>query len=269
MIKCWINGKSCGSISVQDRSFLYGDGIFETILVKDGRVIFYAEHIQRLKRGIEVLKINNSNDFIDNLNLQVKNFLEQKQHAVLKIIITRGISQRGYGFKTDIKPNIILQLFDFPINKKDNGLRVKSIQGLLPYEPFFQNIKHNNRLPQIMAKAMTQDYDDALMVDEKQNIICCSSANIFFVQKNKIFTPNLENVGIAGITRLKILDILSRNKYNVKVCDLKLSDISNMKVAFTTNSIMGLQQIRSIDNYNFVTDDKTYLGISKLYENIT
>ncbi|RLA06229.1 MAG: aminodeoxychorismate lyase [Gammaproteobacteria bacterium] len=269
MLASIINGKIGTKISINDRSFLYGDGLFETILLKNNQPIFFQEHLDRLEKGMNILNINMLDNFIHNLKLEVYEFIDGFVDAVLKIIVTRGESQRGYGFDENIQPNVILQLFNLPTIKK-NSLHVTICHNKLPTEPFYNGIKHNNRLPQIIARLQAQklNMDEGIMLDEDDNIICATSANLFVIKDQITLTPKLNKCGIHGITSAKILDILSVKGYNISICNIKIGDILKSNGCFATNSIMGIRQISHIDGFEIPTNNNIFLEINQQYENL-
>ena len=101
-----VNGKSNSSIKIFDRGFLYGDAVFETILVENKTPQNLTQHLQRLKKGINQLKIKNFD--IELLRKHIKKALSDQNNCVLGINITRGeATKRGYDLKLSNKPSII------------------------------------------------------------------------------------------------------------------------------------------------------------------
>ena len=102
-----VNGKSNSSIKIFDRGFLYGDAVFETILVENKTPQNLTQHLQRLKKGINQLKIKNFD--IELLRKHIKKALSDQNDCVLGINITRGeATKRGYDLKLSNKPSIII-----------------------------------------------------------------------------------------------------------------------------------------------------------------
>ncbi len=90
----WVNGQLTTTISVADRGLAYGDGLFETMRVQQGQPLRLELHLARLQLGCQRLKINL--DFAQ-VSQEIHSFCAQAENAVCKLIVTRGVGQRGYG----------------------------------------------------------------------------------------------------------------------------------------------------------------------------
>ena len=101
----FINPKS---ISINDRGFNYGDGLFETILVKDSKIKYLKEHIDRLHSGCIKLKIQKPK--LTFIRQYIKKAIGKKKDGVIKIILSRGSSPFGYKFPKDIKHNLYIMM---------------------------------------------------------------------------------------------------------------------------------------------------------------
>ena len=92
------------SVSIKDRGFNYGDGLFETILVKNNKAQYLSDHIKRLMRGCKVLKIPTpSLKLVEN---SIKQSISRTKKCIIKIIYTRGLSDHGYGYDKNIIPQL-------------------------------------------------------------------------------------------------------------------------------------------------------------------
>ena len=97
----FINPKN---ISIHDRGFNYGDGLFETILIKDSKIKYLIDHTKRLHAGCKILKLNKPSSNL--LKKNIKKAIGKKTNCVIKIILTRGSSTFGYKFTKDISHNL-------------------------------------------------------------------------------------------------------------------------------------------------------------------
>ena len=93
-------------VSINDRSFLYGDGLFETILVRDGKIYYLNDHYSRLKKGSKLLKILIP-DF-KSTESSIKKCINKTKNCIVKIIISRGDNKFGYQIPSGIVPNIYI-----------------------------------------------------------------------------------------------------------------------------------------------------------------
>ena len=120
------------SININDRAFTYGDGLFETILVKNKQIIYLNDHIKRLRKGCDVLSIKRpSKNMID---LNSKKAIGDTKNGILKIILSRGSTSHGYQFQKNLKPNIYFNKYIFKKNilncKKDIKMKIAKYQTL-------------------------------------------------------------------------------------------------------------------------------------------
>ena len=151
-----INGKLTNKISVEDRAVQYGDGVFETIAVKEKILEFWKQHYQRLNKGCKILKIKCPSEIF--LKKEVNKFIKKskKNKFVLKIIISRGIGGRGYNPPRNSKPTRILGIYNWPNYPKTNfkkGIKIGICKTRISTQPYLSEIKHLNRLEQIIARS--------------------------------------------------------------------------------------------------------------------
>ena len=166
-------------MSVKDRGFNYGDGIFETIRVKNNKCLYQIDHINRLIKGCKVLKISSPSKRL--LNSSIKKSIGKTRECIIKIIYTRGLSDHGYGYDKDIIPQlyIIKKIKALPKCKKAISLGYS--QYCLSDNSYLSKIKHMNRLEQILGITFKpkKTFDNYILVDRKNHIVECISSNIF------------------------------------------------------------------------------------------
>ena len=205
-----INGKLTNKISVEDRAVQYGDGVFETIAVKENLMELWKEHYQRLSKGCKVLKIKCPSELF--LKKEISKFVKKikKNKFILKIIISRGIGGRGYNPPKKEKPTRILGAYNWPDYPKVNfkkGIKMDVCKTRIATQPFLSQIKHLNRLEQIIARSewKTKKISESIMLDIDGNVIEGTMSNIFGVKNNIFYTPILKYGGIEGVMRKVIL----------------------------------------------------------------
>ena len=249
-----VNGKPNSSISIFDRGFLYGDGVFETILVINKKLTNFNLHIKRLKSGCNALKIKNVD--YNKLNKYILKSLTDEKNCVLNINITRGtVKSRGYNINTGTVPaNIIITTSKIPSFSKINptkGINTIFSKNILN-DGILSGIKHCNRLEQIIySKEISKKYPEIILCDKKNNIIEGISSNIFFVKKNIFYTPNIKNCGVEGVMKSYIVSKLKKNNQKVLHKDIKKKNISLYDGAFFCNSVRLIWNILSIDGIKF------------------
>ena len=257
----FINKKT---VSIFDRGFNYGDGVFETILVKDLCPLYLKEHIRRLHKGCVKLKIQKPSLLIIKNN--IKKCIGKSNNCIIKIILTRGSGNFGYEFINSVKPN--LYFVKIKNNKKENNIISSVNLGIAKYKikenTYLSRIKHMNRIDQVLIASelnKSKKFSDLLVIN-KGLIIETLASNIFFVKENKnnliFYTPRLDNYGVDGVMRNIIISYLKKKKYKIYITNIPLTTINSYSYCFKVNTIKGLVFIDRIEKKKFSKADMLY-----------
>ena len=232
-------------ISVFDRGFRFGDGIFETILLRNGQLLDFSLHKKRLEQGLKDIKINFK---LEKIESDCQRLIKENKlrDAFIKIYITRGESKSAYLPEKNIKPNYVILSSDYQKPKERRFNLVISNYQKPQIRSFNSNAKIMQGLNSTLAmmEANEKKYDNAILLDQNNNISEAASANIFFVSKeNKIFSPKLESGLVNGVIRQKlILD----PEIEIVEEDIEVSDLDNFSNIFITNVNLRIAQIDKI-----------------------
>lgn len=245
-----------GNSLFYDRGLHYGDGVFETITIRNIDFLqqhpFYNYHLQRLKLGLEKLFFPDI-DFEVLLN-EVNAFIAKANSIqaiwVLKLMITRGQGGRGYRPHDYSQPNVILLQRNYPIYPETfstDGIDVEWSNIVLPIDPQLAGIKHLNRLSQVLASIeASSTCQEVLLCNARGNVIEGSKSNIFVVINGQVFTPCLKDSGVCGVMRAYLLNCLQTKGYFVEERLLFASDLAKAEEIFVCNSIIGIWPIRRL-----------------------
>lgn len=270
-----VNGKPQDTLSLFDRGFAYGDGLFETIAVRNNKPLLLDLHWQRLKKGCSRLKIGFPetpllmND-IEQLLLDADP--TQRFRSVIKIVITRGVSGRGYHFESGMNVTRIAMLSDWPFyrgTESDTGIRCKICDTRLSLQPLLAGIKHLNRLEQVIARAEWSESNimEGIMLDTNNHVIGGTMSNLFFVdQEQSIITPSLDYCGVAGVQRENILSIVDNAGYALKIAEVNLSDLREFSEVFISNSLIGIWPVIAINRYRYQIGPVTRILQDSLFQ---
>jgi len=246
-------------ISVLDRGLAYGDGLFETFRVRQGRPCLWQEHMARLQNGCDRLDIPRPD-----LQLLEKEAIELcagVADGVLKLIFTRGTGGRGYripdtpipwhGFSLHPAPT-------YPDRFKNEGIGARICQTRLGRNPALAGIKHLNRLEQVLArKEWSDEFQEGLMLDVDAQVIEGTMSNLFLITKHGLLTPALTECGIEGVMRSRILEWAEGEGIP---CDLRsnirLEDVFSADSLFFTNSVIGVWPVRQLEDMNYSLDNE-------------
>ena len=240
-----INGAKQSKISIFNRNIQFGDGLFETCVIENKKILFWVNHFARLNKGCEQLKISRVDESVWLSDVKKALSLCSYDRCVVKLILSRGESLRGYGFKDDIKPVravIVSELQKVTFNK---SFCLEYCQSGYDSNPKLAGIKHCNRLEQVLARVGLKS-DEGIMLDENHNVISVTQGNIYAILGNKLITPKLDKCGVEGTRRAVILDLTKHLGIKVKVEVLSVEKLGQADEVFISNSIIGIQSISQI-----------------------
>ena len=245
-MESWVDGQPEGSVPLKDRGLAYGDGLFETIAVKAGQPVLLERHLQRLQEGCRRLAFAADHTLIRSEMLAYAAALGD---GVLKLILTRGDSLRGYGFNPGAPVRRILQgsaPASYPHAHGADGIRLFPCATRLAEQPLLAGIKHLNRLEQVIARAEWQDAEHAegLMLDMSGRVIEGVFSNLFLVRNGLLRTADLRRCGVAGVMRAEILAQAQSLGIPVAVADISLEQLQQADEVFVCNSVYGIWPVR-------------------------
>jgi 4-amino-4-deoxychorismate lyase len=262
-----INGENCSAVAISDRGFQYGDGLFETIEVLNGRFILIKEHVQRLTLGCEKLLIPLPD--IQLMLSEASTLTQNVEKGILKIIITRGSGGRGYKIPDVMQPTRVLSLHPYPDYSPSfqlQGIVARFCQQRLGLNPALAGVKHLNRLEQILARAewTTPGIQEGLMLDLNGYVIEGTMSNVFFVKNDKLYTPSLTQTGVTGIMRNFVLQTALAKKITVQQGEFTPEQLLAADEIFVTNSIIGIWPVKQLESQSFVVGKITKILQNRL-----
>jgi 4-amino-4-deoxychorismate lyase len=238
------NGLSTIEISATNRGLAYGDGVFETMRCVDHEIPLWAHHKERLLQALKRLQIKLDEPLLESELNGVIAKLPAQGAAVIKLIVARGDSERGYRADPDAESWRLWQILPAP--PLYSGLLTLGLcETRLANQPLLAGMKHLNRLEQVLARLEWQDqYQDALMCDYHSNVIESVSANVFVLKNNRLFTPRMDRCGVAGVLRAFLINrILPQLDLPVSETEISLEDIRNADGLWLCNSVRGVGEV--------------------------
>ncbi len=256
---CWINGVPADSLSVRDRGLAYGDGLFETILVKQGRARLLDRHLQRLIDGCRRLLIPIEEN---QLREELSAFISLLVDGVVKLIITRGDGLRGYALPQPQHPVRVLMSAPLPSYSPSNsaqGVSLYPCATCLADQPLLAGMKHLNRLEQVLARAEWDDpqYAEGLLRDYSGRVVEGVFSNVFVVRDGRLLTPDLARCGVAGVMRAEVLERASLLGIQCEVREIDYAELLGADEVFVCNSVYGIWPVRELEGRVWVVGDQT------------
>ncbi len=257
-IRIWINGRLVGMkdarISVFDRGFLYGDGVFETMRSYAGAIFRLDDHLARLFKSFAIIKIkppHSRSYFKDALHNVLKaNCLKS---AYIRLAVTRGEGRFGIGYRDRLVPNVVIVAKEFegyPEWMHDRGISAGIVElRQNEYSPL-SRIKSMNYLNYILARLCAKEggCDEAILMNTEGRVSEAATSNIFLVKRRTIVTPSLDSGILPGVTRGVVIGIAKRLKLTVAEQRVSPSDLMNADEIFLTNSLAEILPVVRVDS---------------------
>lgn len=223
-------------IPVIDNSFLYAEGLFETFLAVDDRLIFATRHFRRLRNGARVIGLKVP---ISDIQLSKWMVSAARRHPArykkVRLTITSGDSARWTGRPG--RPRVVISVSTHDIPEEPFRLLVSEF--LVDQDSVFRRIKTVSYAIQAAAirKAQARGYDDALLVNETSHVAEVTSANIFWVKRGVIYTPPLSAGCLDGVTRRAVFAVAKRLKLKITERDETLRGLLSSDEVFISSSL--------------------------------
>ena len=229
------------TISIKERGFRFGDGIFETIRIKDYQLTDFKLHLNRLESGLSAVKINYDIAKIAALAhiLIIKN---KQREGFLRISVSRGIGSLGY-LPVDCVASLIIETENLRKSKNDKAVLLVSPYQKISIHALPVNYKLMQGLNSTLAlmEAKEHNADDAILLNEHKHITETTTSNIFMVINGKVFTPKLTDGLLGGVLREKII-----NNFSVTEQSFSLTQLKEVDNIFITNSSIRLKIVTKI-----------------------
>lgn len=257
MLECLVNGEISGFVPAGNRGLNYGDGLFETLLIKNGQPLWWQAHIDRLSIGCERLGMTMPPQAM--LLREVKTASAGMSSAVVKIVLTRSGQARGYAFDADGDCERIISAHAVPSNLEEaalKGRRARICDLRLAIQPALGGIKHLNRLEQVLATAENFDegVHEGILLDQEDNVISAISANLFIVMEQRLLTPRLDRCGVRGVFRSQLLAAF---KSRCEQRRIQPDFLREAHEVFICNTVRGIVPITRIDGREYAVGPVT------------
>lgn len=260
-----INGLPTAMLSVADRAVHYGDGLFETITIVDGKPRHWELHMQRLRRGCAQLQIPAPESIM--LLDDVTRLSADYPRAIIKLIVTRGTGGRGYRPDALAQPTRIVSRHDwpeYPARYYDQGVITRLCDLRLARQPRLAGIKHLNRLEQVLARAewSAPEVFEGILLDHDGLVIEGTMSNLLLWHNGELITPLLDQCGVRGVMRQVVLQHADASGCTVREQPVELDLLASVDEVWLCNSVFGIIpvcEIQGIRSYSVSDRHKKFL----------
>jgi D-alanine transaminase len=241
------------TISVADRGFLFGDGIYEVTRVINGHFFREKEHMSRLDKGLSGLKIDLDRSEKEKISSVSRELLERNRHntgeAAVYLQVTRGAAwPRTHTFpEPPVKPTVYISTSPF---KPHTDLHRSGVDAITLQDIRWTrcNLKTVNLLPNTLAKQMATNagVNSALLI--RDGVVTESpNANIFGVKDNALYTFPASNYILSGITRLTVIEIAEKNNIPVHFTPVRAEELFELDELFFSGTTTDIQPVTNVD----------------------
>ena len=251
-MQIFLNGqllnKEDAKVSVFDRGFLFGDGVYEVIPVYADRIFRFHEHIERLENSLKAIQINNpyKQSEWESICLDVINASEGGGDKALYIQVTRGVSERQHLYEDSMVPTVFVMCNKMDSRRFDNGV------GAITHEDIRWHrcdIKAITLLPNILLRQLAKDTGgayEAILIRDKQ-VTEGAASNVFIVKGASIYTPPKDGSILPGITRDLLVELLRDSGQSVFEEAITLEALKDADEVWLTGSTTGVAPVIQID----------------------
>ncbi len=268
--KIYLNGEivaqEAAKISVFDRGFIFGDGIYE-VMVQIGGSFFYEEaHLNRLQNGLKKINIDYT---VSAIRPAIDQLLDATEltgmDCLLYIQITRGVAPRQHSFPKDITPTVMM--YAVPKILPDINTMHAKVISREDFRWSRCDIKMTSLLGNVMLNEEAMQNNCFETVLYRNGVVTeASHCNVFFVKNDVVFTHPANEFILDGITRQVVLELCKTLNIKIEENPVPETHIPTMDEAFLTGTSTQIASIQKIDDHEFYTGDQVGPLTFKLQE---
>ncbi|WP_255990058.1 aminodeoxychorismate lyase [Chitinolyticbacter albus] len=244
-----INGVAGEALALADRAFQFGDGVFRTLRCDAGGIRFWARQYAKLAADCAALGIAAPPREV--LEADIRQLAPQD--GAIKLIVTRGESQRGYAVPDACTPNRVVQVSALPPVWPAEGARVRWCDIRAGWQPALAGVKHLNRLENVLARREWSDpaIQEGLLLDRDGHVLEGVMSNVLALSGRVLFTPRLDDAGVAGVMRSVVADVAARNGIAIREKVLTPAAVMAADRLYLCNSLIGLVPVRELSGQHW------------------
>lgn len=248
-------------LSISNRSFLYGDGVFETLKIVNNKILFFEDHYFRLMASMRIIRMQIPMSFtLEYLEEQILNLAVVNNHQdSARIRFTVFRNEGGFYLPTDNSVSFIIQsaeILEPKYSFEKKSFEVDLYKDFIVPKQLLSTLKTANKITNVTAGifAKENDLDAALLINEDKNVIEAANGNLFMLMGNNLITPPISEGCLNGIMRKQLIEI-AKKIVSIEVIEQAISpfDLQKADELFITNVIMGIQPITKYRKKEFGT----------------
>lgn len=249
-------------ISVLNRSFLYGDGVFETLKIVNNRILFFEDHYFRLMASLRIVRMEIpmkfTMEYLESEVLTLVNSLNIQESARVRITVFRN--EGGFYTPKDNSVSYIITAQSLENEKyfiEEKKYEVDLYKDFMIAKQLLSTLKTTNKIIHVTASIFAKEnqLDNCLLLNTDKNVIESTNGNLFMVTGNTLITPPVSEGCLNGVMRNQILRLVKKQKI-IEVLETPISPFELQKAdeLFITNVISGIQPITKYRKKDFTTN---------------
>lgn len=254
--------KSTENISVQNRGFLYGDAVFDTLKVVQGKIHFWEEHYLRLMATMRIVRMEIPHTFTMEFleNEILKTLSENQLHqatCIVRLSVVRKPSAGYVPLSNAVDYYIEAMPFSNPFYQNQNvNYEVELYKDFYVQPDLLSTLHTANKMLNVVGSVFAQenDYQNCILLNSEKNVVGFLDGNIFIVTGNHLKTPPLSDGAINGIIRKKLIEIIKKtNDFTIEEVSISPFELQKSDEIFITNSTIGIQSVSKYRKKEFAT----------------
>lgn len=246
----WLGPFEEAFVSINDRGYVFGDGIYEVIRVYDGKMFGLPEHLQRLEASAAAVEMNLPWDKRE-LEQLLKEVLQKSEipEAMVYLQITRGIAHRSHLYEADLKPSLLITVRHVPPRIASHYEKGVAIVSRKEFRWQMCNVKSISLQAAVLAKnaAHRAGASEVVFVLPDNTVTECGASNIFIVKNGTILTHPANHRILAGITRQYVLELAKKKGLGIRIEPYILHDLLKADEVFFTGTVVEIVPVVKVD----------------------
>ncbi len=245
-------------LSPNNRGFKFGDALFETVKIANGKVVFWEDHYFRLMASMRMLRMKIPMNFtLEHLEKEILRTLPidagtTTYRARLSVFRKDG----GLYTPATNEVDFLIEASELSVEKKGN-YRIDLFKDFYNYSGLLSTLKTNNKILSTIASVYAEenDLDNCILLNERKGVVEVTNGNIFIIKDRIIKTPAISEGCLKGILRKKVIEIIEANDdYTIEETSISPFEIQKADEVFVTNAIIGIQPVTNYRKKVFVTE---------------
>ena len=232
---------------INNRAFLYGDAVFETLIIFNDKILFWEDHYFRLMSSMRIIRLDIPDkytpEFFKENIIKIHNNISQTGNSRIRINIYRSSGGKYKPEKNAPSFIISCESINYNTYKLNKGhYEVDLYKDYYLDNQLISSIKSNNKIINVVASiyASENGFNNCILLNKDKLVSEFINSNLFIIKDEKIYTPTLKSGCLNGVVRKNLFKILSSSSFEVCEQDLSTFDITQSDEIFGTNIAQGI-----------------------------